>query len=217
MPKPIPISDEVSTAIVEILDERGIHHSHATWTERLDPGTRIAHLRDGRALPFDLFLAVPGTSRPPVVVESGLTEDDGWVAVDKATLATKWPDVYAVGDVASTPVPRAGVIAEGEASTVADVLIHTLRGGPAPAPFAGEITCYVEMGGETIGRVNVNFLSGPAPVAVYSPPSLEGTEEKAVRRHAPRPLVRHRARLTRHHSGSALTASCSACVICRQG
>jgi sulfide:quinone oxidoreductase len=151
------------------------------------------------------------------VVESGLTEDDGWVAVDKATLATKWPDVYAVGDVASTPVPRAGVIAEGEASTVADVLIHTLRGGPAPAPFAGEITCYVEMGGETIGRVNVNFLSGPAPVAVYSPPSLEGTEEKAVRRHAPRPLVRHRARLTRHHSGSALTASCSACVICRQG
>ena len=178
MPKPIPISDDVSRAIMALLDERGIHSSHATWTERLDPGTKVAHLRDGRALPFDLFLAVPVHVAPPVVVESGLTEDDGWIAVDKATLATKWPDVYAVGDVASVPVPRAGVVAEGEASTVADVLLHRLGGGPAPAPFAGEIMCYVEMGGDTIGRVNVNFLSGPAPVAVYRPPSLAGTDEK---------------------------------------
>jgi len=178
MPKPIPISDEVSDAIVATLDERGIHSSHATWTERLDPGTKIAHLRDGRELPFDLFLAVPVHVAPPVVVESGLTEDDGWIAVDKATLATKWPDVYAVGDVASAPVPRAGVIAEGEASTVADVLLHRLGGGPAPAPFAGEILCYMEMGDHTIGRVHVNFLSGPAPVAAYTPPSLEGAEAK---------------------------------------
>jgi NADPH-dependent 2,4-dienoyl-CoA reductase/sulfur reductase-like enzyme len=39
-------------------------------------------------------------------------------------LATRFfgPDVYAIGDVASAPVPRAGVIAE--ANTVADVLIH---------------------------------------------------------------------------------------------
>jgi sulfide:quinone oxidoreductase len=83
-----------------------------------------------------------------------------------------------VGDVASAPVPRAGVIAEGEASTVADVLLHRLGGGPAPAPFAGEVLCYVEMGDDTIGQVNVNFLSGPAPVALYRPPSLAGAEEK---------------------------------------
>jgi sulfide:quinone oxidoreductase len=178
MPKPIPISDEVSDAIMALMAERGIDSSHATWTERLDPGARVAHLRDGRTLPFDLFLAVPVHVAPAVVVESGLTEDDGWIAVDRATLATKWPDVYAVGDVASAPVPRAGVVAEGEASTVADVLIHRLGGGPAPAPFAGEIMCYVEMGDQTIGRVNVNFLSGPAPVAAYSPPSPAGAEAK---------------------------------------
>jgi sulfide:quinone oxidoreductase len=187
MPKPIPISDEVSGAITRPMDERGIHYSHGTWTERLEPATKVAHLRDGRELPFDLFLAVPVHVAPPVVIESGLTEGDGWIAVDKATLETKFPDVYAVGDVASAPVPRAGVIAEGEASTVADVLVHKLGGGPPPAPFAGEIKCYIEMGDDAIGRVNVNFLSGPAPVAVYNPPSMEGAEEKrrfaASRRH----------------------------------
>jgi len=177
MPKPIPISDEVSNAIVGLLDERGIEHSHASRVTSLDPTTRVAHVADGRELPFDLFLAVPVHRAPQVVVESGLTVD-GWIPVDAATLATRFPGVYAVGDVTSAPVPRAGVIAEGEASTVADVLIAQIKGGPAPAPFAGEVICYVEMGDSTIGKVNVNFLSGPAPTAVFTPPSLEGTAEK---------------------------------------
>jgi sulfide:quinone oxidoreductase len=178
MPKPIPISDEVSTAIVALLDERGIEHSHATWVSELDRASKVVHLKDGRTLPFDLFLGVPVHRAPQVVVDSGLTEDDGWIAVDKDTLATKFPDVYAVGDVASAPVPRAGVIAEGEARTVADGLIAQLKGGPKPAPFAGEVICYMEMGEGTIGKVNVNFMAGPAPTALFTPPSLEGAEEK---------------------------------------
>jgi sulfide:quinone oxidoreductase len=178
MPKPIPISDEVSNAIMRLLDDRQIEYSHATRTERLDSTNKVAHLRGGRELPFDLFLAIPVHVAPRVAVESGLTEDDGWIAVDNATFATKFPDVYAVGDITSAPVPRAGVMAEGEASTLADVLINRLNGGPTPAPFVGEIKCYIEMGDDTIGRVNVNFLSGPAPVAKFFPPSLEGAEEK---------------------------------------
>jgi sulfide:quinone oxidoreductase len=178
MPKPIPISDEVSNAIIRLLDDRRIEYSHATWTERLDSTTKVAHLRGGGELPFDLFLAIPVHVAPRVAVESGLTDDDGWIAVDKATFATKFPDVYAVGDITSAPVPRAGVMAEGEASTLADVLINRLNDGPTPAPFVGEIKCYIEMGDDTIGRVKVNFLSGPAPVAEFFPPSLEGAEEK---------------------------------------
>ena len=59
---------------------------------------------------------------------SGLAED-GWIPVDPATFATKFPSVFAVGDVTSAPVPRAGGIAEGEAATVAKVLISQLTDG----------------------------------------------------------------------------------------
>jgi sulfide:quinone oxidoreductase len=177
MPKPIPISDETSDALTGLLDERGIRHSHACWIDRLDPAIKVAHLKDGRELPFDLFLAVPVHRAPPVVVQSGLTED-GWIPVDPATFATRFPDVYAVGDVTSAPVPRAGVIAEGEASTVADVLIARITGGRPPAPYPGEMTCYIEMGEDTVGRVDANFLSGPSPTALFTPPSLEGAEDK---------------------------------------
>jgi len=178
MPKPVPISDEISDAIVAQLDERGIEYSHATWTVQVDPATKTVHLKDGRTLPFDLLLGVPVHVAPPVVVSSGLTEDDGWIAVDIATFQTKFADVYAVGDVASAPVPRAGVIAEGEASTLADVLIDRIKGGAPIKPFIGEIICYVEMGDETVGKANVNFLAGAAPTANYTFPSVAVADEK---------------------------------------
>jgi sulfide:quinone oxidoreductase len=175
MPKPIPISDEVSNAILGYLDDRGIEHSHATRVASIEDGR--VQLQDGRTIPADLVLGIPVHCAPPVVVESGLT-DDGWIAVDTATFATKFPDVYAVGDVTNAPVPRAGVVAEGEASTVADVLLERLRGGPAPAPFAGELVCLAEAGDGLVFKVNANFLGGPAPVARFTPPSAAVAEEK---------------------------------------
>ncbi len=179
MPKPIPISDGVSNAILALCDERGIQHSHATWVDRLDPDSHEVVLRDERRLPFDLFLGIPVHRAPQVAVDSGLT-DDGWIAVDRASFATKFPGVYAVGDITSAPVPRAGVIAEGEAVTLAGVLVQELAGGPPPPPFAGEVVCYVEMGDHTIAKVDVNFLSGPTPTARFTPPSVEGIHEKQL-------------------------------------
>ena len=178
MPMPIPISSTTSAEIVSALESRGIEHWPQTWVTRLDPAAKVAHLKDGRTLSYDLFLAVPVHVAPPVVIESGLAVD-GWVPVDPVTFETRFPDVYAVGDVTSAPVPRAGVIAEGEAGTVADVLIDRLRsaGGP-PEPYQGAAICYIEFGDDTVARVDVNFLSGPQPTADYHAPSLDYAEEK---------------------------------------
>jgi sulfide:quinone oxidoreductase len=161
---PIPISKETSAAIVSMLDEKGIEFWPSSVVERLDPGARVAHLGDGRQLAYDLFLGIPVHRAPQVVVEAGLT-DDG---------------VFAVGDVTSAPVPRAGIIAEGEARTVADVLISRLTGGRPPAPYEGQAICYIEMGPEGVGRVDVNFPAGAAPRADFSPPSPALAEEKRL-------------------------------------
>jgi sulfide:quinone oxidoreductase len=177
LPKPIPISDDTSAAIVSMLTERGIEYWPGSTVTRLDPPAKVAHLADGRQLPYDLFLGIPVHCAPPMVVESGLTED-GWIAVDPATFATRFPDVYAVGDVTSAPVPRAGVIAEGEAATVADVIVARLKGGDPPAPYQGSGVCYIEMGGGEVARVDVKFPAGTGPTAVFSPPSDQLAEEK---------------------------------------
>src|SRR4029079_4358852 len=138
----------------------------------LGPAVPQATLRDGGTVDYDLFLGIPVHRAPVVVEESGLAED-GWIPVDHTTFATRFPNVYAVGDVTSAPVPRVGVIAEGEAGTVADVLIHRLRGGAEPPPYPGIATCYIEFGGAEVAKFAVNFLGGPTPFGEFDEPSLE--------------------------------------------
>ena len=178
MSTPIPISPEASAGILAALAERDI----AWWPESkvvsMDPATKVATLADGRTTSYDLFLGVPVHRVPRAVEESALAVD-GWVAVDHTTFATRFENVYAVGDVTSAPVPRVGAIAEGEARTLADVLVHQIRGGDPPGPYRGEATCYIEFGGDQVARFDANFLSGPSPFGSFTEPSESVAASKA--------------------------------------
>jgi sulfide:quinone oxidoreductase len=177
IPMPIPISKRTSDAIRGILDDHGIEYWPSSQVTELDPASHVAHLADGRRLPYDLFLGIPVHRAPDVVLASDLAED-GWIAVDPATFATRFPGVFAVGDVTSAPVPRAGGIAEGEAATLADVLIAQLTGGAPPPPYDGASGCYVELGDDLVARIDVNFLSYDQPVAKLDGPTAELAAEK---------------------------------------
>ena len=177
LPMPIPISRKTSAAIEAILAEHGIEYSPSSLVTHLDPDRHEAHLGDGRSLPYDLFLGIPVHCAPAVVLASELATE-GWIAVDPASFATRFPGVYAVGDVTSAPVPRAGGIAEGEAATLADVLIAQLTGAPRPAPYAGAAGCYIELGDDLVGRIDVNFMEYDTPVAKFMAPDAALTGEK---------------------------------------
>ena len=176
LPMPIPISKKTSAALLAILDEAGIECSFASMVSRIDPGAQVAHLADGRELPYDLLLGIPVHCAPEVVRTSALAED-GWIPVNPATFETKFPGVFAVGDVTSAPVPRAGAMAEGEAATVAAVLISRITGSSAPPPFDGVAVCYVETG-TSVARIDVNFLTYDTPVAKFSAPTTTLVAEK---------------------------------------
>jgi sulfide:quinone oxidoreductase len=175
--KPIPPSPDTSDAILAAFAERGIRFVKDRLVTALDPARKVAVLDDGSELPYALFLGVPVHRVPKVVVDSGLAVD-GWVPVNKQTLATRFPGVYAIGDVNSVGTPKAGVFAEGSAKIAAAGIIAELRGGEPPGPYAGAGSCYVEMGGERVGRVDVNFLGGPKPTGTFQAPTEALVAEK---------------------------------------
>jgi sulfide:quinone oxidoreductase len=177
MATPIPISPEASAGILEAVGERDIDWLPQSKVTALDPTTKVATLESGQTLPYGLFLGIPVHRAPQVVADSALAED-GWIPVDHRTFATKFENVYAVGDVTSAPVPRVGAIAEGEARTLAEVLIHQIRGGNTPEPYQGKATCYIEFGGPTVARFEANFLSGPTPFGNFTPASEEMAASK---------------------------------------
>ncbi len=176
---PVPPSPDTSRALLAAFAERGIEFVPGRRVSSLDPARRVAVLEDGSELPYDLFLGVPVHRAPDVVIASGMTEG-GYVPVSPQTLATRFPGVYAVGDVATIGVPKAGVFAEGAARVVAASVIASLRGGEQPRAYDGLGSCYVEFGAGRVGRVDVDFLSGPKPTGVFQEPSGDLVAEKQL-------------------------------------
>jgi sulfide:quinone oxidoreductase len=177
---PIPPSPETSQAILAAFAERGIKFVKDSLVKALDPARKAAILSDGTEIPYELFLGVPVHRVPQVVVESGLAADAyGWVPVNKQTLETAFPGVYAVGDVNGVGTPKAGVFAEGAARVVAAAIIAQHRGGPAPEAYKGAGSCYIEFGHGQVGRVDIDFLSGPKRIGIYHAPSEALVAEKA--------------------------------------
>jgi sulfide:quinone oxidoreductase len=175
---PIPPSPETSSALLERFAHGDIRFVPDHRVTAYDAGAKQLTLDDGSNMPCDLFLAIPVHRAPEVVKASGMTED-GWIPVDRGTLATKYPGVYAIGDVTSVGTAKAGVFAEGAGRVVAEELIAQIRGADAPAPYDGKATCYVEWGDDLVGRVEVDFFSGPSPTGTFFEPSTTITEEKA--------------------------------------
>jgi sulfide:quinone oxidoreductase len=177
LPAPVPPSPETSKALIAAFAERNIKFYPSKRVVAVDGARRIASLDDNSEMAFDLFLGVPKHRAPSVVLDSGLAEN-GWVTVNPRTLETKYPGVYAVGDGANTGTPKAGVFAEGAARAVASALIAKIRSGGVSRENDGFGTCYIEFGGGRVGKVEVDFFSGPKPTGTYYEPSLELRADK---------------------------------------
>ncbi len=167
---PVPPSPDTSAALVAAFAERDIRFVSGRRVRALDPPRRVAVLDDGSELAYDLFLGVPRHRAPDVVLASGMAED-GYVPVDPATLATRFPGVYAIGDVATQGTPKAGVFAEGAARTVASALIAELAGAGERDVHTGRGSCYIEFGAGRIARVDVDFFSQSSPTGTFQEPS----------------------------------------------
>ena len=174
---PIPPSYGTSKALLRAFRDKDIRYIPGILVGALDPGKRIAILDDGTELPFDLFLGIPEHRVPKVVAESGLLFDE-WIPVDRATLATKFPNVYAIGDVTSAGIPKAGIFAEGAARYAAESIIASFNGNEYTGKYDGKGSCYVEFGDGNVGRVDVDFFSETYASGIHHQPSKALAAEK---------------------------------------
>ena len=174
---PIPPSPATSKALLEEFAERSIHFIPKKLVRSIDAARHVAVLDDNTEMPFELFLGIPKHRVPMVVEQSGMTVN-GWIPVDKTNLRTQFPNVYAIGDVNSVGTPKAGVFAEGAAKVAAKSIIATFKNGEQPDAYKGNGICYIEFGEGRVGKVDVDFFSGPTPFGSYTEASLELVADK---------------------------------------
>ena len=174
---PIPPSPDTSKALLAAFAERNIRFIPKKLVRAIDGSRKVAILDDGTEMPFELFLAIPKHRVPAVVEQSGIAVD-GWIPVDKTNLQTQYSNVYAIGDVNSVGTPKSGVFAECAAKVVAASIISLFDRGDQPGAYKGDGTCYIEFGEGRVGKVNVDFFSGPVPTGTYTEASVELVADK---------------------------------------
>ncbi len=169
-PGPMPVAGaEASAQVRAMVEQKGIGYHPQEKVASVDPGARRIHFESGARADFDLLVYVPPHRAPEAVRAAGLCGDSGWVAVDRATLATPFPGVYAIGDVTGIPLaigkplPKAGVLAHGQADVVAHNLAAEITGAGTATQFQGEGACFIEAGDGRAGFGSGNFYAEPAP------------------------------------------------------
>jgi sulfide:quinone oxidoreductase len=177
-PGPMPVAGpEVSKQIRQMVEAKGIgyHPEHAVT--RVEPQASRIDFSNGASATFDLLAYIPPHRAPQVVRDAGLVNESGWIPVDRHTLETRFPGVYAIGDVIGIPLvmgkplPKAGVFAHGEAEVVASNIAYAITGNGKPSTFAGFGECFVESGDGKAGFGNGNFYAEPSPQVNLRRPS----------------------------------------------
>jgi sulfide:quinone oxidoreductase len=155
--------------LMGLLERRGIEVQTGRTLEAVDPRGRRLLFGDGGAADYDLLLAIAPHRTAPLVRESGLANEAGFVPVDPRTLASSAPEVSGIGDVTQIPIgggkflPKAGVFAEAQARVVAARIADELRGREPSAAFDGRGSCFVEMGDGLAAFATGDFYAPAAP------------------------------------------------------
>jgi len=185
-PQPMAVAGAATgEALVAMLNERriGYHPEHAVT--RIDAESRTLRFDDG-TVPYELLIGIPPHRAPALLAEAGMVDATGYVPVhpqtleilsDPDTLETQYPNVYAIGDVASIRLlnsmllPKAGVFAESEALVVAARIAADILGEPTPAGYDGKGFCYIETGDGQAAYGSGEFYAYPAPRVTLEDPT----------------------------------------------
>ncbi len=181
-PEPGPMGvagQEASSKVRGMVESRGIDYRPEHSLESVDPATRTLHFADGTEHAFDMLIYVPPHVAPDVVRRAGLTNEAGWIAVDRGTLETSHPNVFAIGDVTTIPLsvglplPKAGTFALGQAKAVAKTIAARISGHGEEPIYDGFGECFIETGNGRAGIGRGDFYGEPRPdVKLYRPTRL---------------------------------------------
>jgi len=175
-PQPMPVAGPaLGQAVKQMLADKNVSFHPLHKLTKVDAAARELVFEGKDSFKYDLLAAIPPHRGPRIVREAGLTNEAGWVPVNRATLLTQHEHVYALGDVTAIPVPgrwkqdvplllpKAGVFAHAQAEVVARRIAAEIAGRGAADEFPGLGYCMLEAGENTAGFAFGNFFSEPSP------------------------------------------------------
>ncbi len=119
-----------------------------------------------RVVPYDMLHVTPPQSAPDFIKESPLSNEDGWVDVDKYTLQhNTYDNVFGLGDAGSTPNAKTGAAVRKQAPTVVENLLQLMHTGEITAPkeYNGYASCPLVTGYGKLVLAEFDYNNEPDP------------------------------------------------------
>ena len=142
-----PVHDRVAG----LFAGRGVAVRYGHVLTAIEPGSRRATFAtaDGPVeLGYDFIHVVPPMRAPaavrssPLAWQDGPLAADGWIEVDRATLRhLRYPNVFAVGDVAGVPRGKTPASVKWQVPVAVDTLVAELNGTVSTAAYNGYTSC----------------------------------------------------------------------------
>jgi len=175
-PQPMPVAGpQLGEAVKQMLASKGVAFHPLHKITSVNSRRQEMHFDGKDPVHYDMLVAIPPHRAPSIAREAGLSNEVGWVPVDRATLKTKIENVYAVGDITAIAIPgrwkpdvpmmlpKAGVFAHVQAEIVAARIADEINGRTPEAQFCGEGYCMLEAGEDLAGFAFGDFFAEPSP------------------------------------------------------
>lgn len=165
---------EFARTLKKVIDRYGIDFHLQEELVELRPDAKEAVFQviggDGapsqKVVEYDMIHVTPPQSAPDFIKESPLSNDEGWVDVDKHTLQhTTYDNIFSLGDAAGTPNAKTGAAVRKQAPVVVTNLLQVMQEGAITEPkeYHGYSSCPLVTGYGKLVLAEFDYDNNPDP------------------------------------------------------
>lgn len=153
-----------SKLLGSLLEDKNIEMITDFFLSEVDNEKKVIRDFGGREVAFDCLVTIPLHSGDPVVADSGLADEFGFVRADRFTLQSVVKEnVFVLGDAGNFPTSKAGSVVHFESDILTENLMCYIENRPFTAKFDGHSNCYIETGHGKGALIDFNYDTEPLP------------------------------------------------------
>lgn len=157
--------ENVSEHVQKLFDEKDIIYHTLFNLETIDPAKKRVSSLEGEDLPYEFLILVPPHRGQKVITESGLSDESGYIEVDRHRLNYKdFDNVFVIGDATDLPISKAGATAHFQSEYLAGHLASEVSGFVSEEIYDGSVACTTVTGDEKAFTLYFSYNRPPRAV-----------------------------------------------------
>lgn len=159
--------DKYAKPLEDVVERKNIDVRFRTCLRKIEPEENSAILEDldsgdRFSVEFDMAHVTPPQGGPDFLEGSGLTDDEGWIEVDKHTLRNPtYRNVFSLGDASNLPTSKTGAAVRKQAPVLVQNLMDVRSNESPSGTYHGYTACPLVTGFGSVILAEFDYDGNP--------------------------------------------------------